>query len=142
MTNQIKSQSPRLKINASKSFNRFGVFIYLIALIGIPFLGWTGFGPGSPGDTTVNGNSLLVFWGMRITLFALWCMFLLGIRRSWLLMQKLPRLFTLDKYGVTDRFGITTPWTEFQRAYYNGRAWKLYLDVQPCSQYKNRGCPR
>jgi len=52
-------------------------------------------------------------------------------------MRDLPVLFVLEEKGITDREGITTPWIEFQRAYYVSRAWNLYIEVRPNSQFKN-----
>ena len=62
---------------------------------------------------------------------------LIQIAKTLRLLIKLPVLFSLDTYGVTDRNNITTPWTEIQKVYYVNRAWKLYLQVRPNSQYKN-----
>ena len=137
MISQFSDQPERLEVRASKGMNRFGVGLYLVVLIGIPWVGWIGFGPGAAGDTTVNGNSILTFWVFRICLLAFWVACFVGIRRSLNLLQDLPILFVLDKIGITDREGIKTPWREFENAYYVNKAWNLYLNVRPRTQYKD-----
>lgn len=137
MSSQFFSQPERLEIRASERMNRFGLGLYLVCLIGIPWIGWIGFGPGAAGDTAVNGNSVWAFWAFHFCLLGFWVACLIGIRRSLNLLKDLPILFVLDKVGVTDRGGIKTPWREFESAYYVSKAWNLYLDVRPRTQYKN-----
>jgi len=117
--------------------NRFSVGIYVLALIGIPWLGWKGFGPDAVGDTTGNGSSILAFWAMRLIIFVVWIFCLRKLKQSLDLLKHLPVLFTLDETGIKDRQWVKTPWSEFEGAHYNSRAWSLTLIVRSGSQYKN-----
>lgn len=117
-SNLSTTSNPILEVRAGKTANRFGVAVYLIALIGLPFLGWLGFGPGTPGDMTVNGNSILMFWLMRALLFGGWVCCLIGLKRCLDLLKHLPILFTLDKDGIKDRHWNITAWTEIEAIFY------------------------
>jgi hypothetical protein len=97
-----------LKVGVGKEMNRFLVGIYLVMLIVIPWLGWVAFGPGTAGDTKINGNSIFVFWIMRFVFLAGWITCLIGFKRSLYFLRDLPLLYTLDKIGITDRNGTTT----------------------------------
>ena len=74
---------------------------------------------------------------MRIMLFGIWVVALLGIRKSLNLLEGPPILFVLDKTGITDRQRVKIPWSAFKNAYYVGRAGNLYLNVRPQTQYKD-----
>ena len=137
MTTQLPSQAERLEVRASKAMNRFWLGLYLVFLIGMPWMGWTAFGPGAAGDTAVNGNSIWAFWFMRVCVFAMWVTAFFGIKRSLHLLKELPILFALDKIGITNRAGITTPWRDFERAFYNRHSHSLHLNVRPKTQFEN-----
>ena len=137
MTNQTESQPDKLTISASKSSIRVWLALYLILIIGLPPLVWVAFGPGTPGDIATNGNSLLVFWIMRILFLGFWVLCLWALIRLCRLMRELPILFIFDKYGITDGDGNVTPWSDIDKAFYNGRGWSLHFFVRARSQYKN-----
>jgi len=132
-----ESVSQTLHVKPSKTATRLSVLIYLTSILAIPLLGWVAFGPGTPGDTESNGNSIIAFWLMRVLFFSAWVICLFQVPKKWRLMKVLPRLFSLDQYGITDRSGVTTPWLQIKRAYYIGRSWELHLQVHQPSQFKN-----
>ena len=137
MTIQFSSQPERLEVWPSKAMNRLGVGLYFFFLVGLPWLGWKAFEPGAAGDTAVNGNSIWAFWIMRVGLFVMWIACLFGIKRCLYLLKQLPILFELDKIGITNRAGITTPWGDIERAFYNRHSLSLHLNVRPRTQFEN-----
>lgn len=129
--------SERLEIKPGPSVINFSLGVSIITLIAIPFILWLGLGPGAAGDTSVNGNSVLAFWGMRVFLAAgfLWCLF--KIPMLWKMRRDMPVLYTLDKIGITNRQNITTPWSEVERIYFVSKSGDLVISTRARSGFKD-----
>lgn len=135
MANREAPQISKLEIRPSRPMNGCIIVLTVIMAIGLPYGGWTEFGPGAAGDTSVNGNSIWAFWFMRIVLAIIWGLCLKSLWHSINLLRRDPLLFVLDEIGITDRKGITTPWTEISRGYYVRRGGTLFLQTRPRSGF-------
>ena len=122
MKSQTTALPTMLEVGIGKSINRQMVCVYILLLIGIPWVA-SGFlvSTGTVGDTEINGY---VVWILRLFLLGFWVTCLMAAKRSIDFLRHLPILFTLDNSGITDRKGVTTLWDDIDKVVYKSRGWK------------------